>query len=91
MIPPEVVIVPSVFGIPALVWIIRMSFRHKERMAELQSGAMRDPELEVRFRRLEQAVDAIAVEVERVGEGQRFVTKLLEDRAGVAEPRRRAE
>jgi hypothetical protein len=31
--------------------------------------------------RLEQAVDAIAVEVERITEGQRFVTKLLADRA----------
>ncbi|MFI5311423.1 MAG: hypothetical protein ACHQQ3_09335 [Gemmatimonadales bacterium] len=29
---------------------------------------------------LEQAVDAIAVELERVSEGQRFVTKLLGDR-----------
>ena len=30
--------------------------------------------------RLEQAIDAIAVELERVGEGQRFVTKLLAER-----------
>ncbi|HZF68342.1 MAG TPA: hypothetical protein VEZ47_09915 [Gemmatirosa sp.] len=35
---------------------------------------------ETRFQRLEQAVDAIAVEVERIGEGQRFVTQLLADR-----------
>jgi hypothetical protein len=34
---------------------------------------------EARFQRLEQAVDAIAVEVERIGEGQRFVTQLLAD------------
>ncbi len=33
-----------------------------------------------RFDQLEQAVDAIAQEVERVGEGQRFVTKLLAER-----------
>ena len=31
--------------------------------------------------RLEQAVDAIALEVERIAEGQRFVTKLLAERA----------
>ena len=30
-----------------------------------------------RMSRLEQAVDSVAVEVERVGEGQRFVTKLM--------------
>ena len=36
--------------------------------------------LEERLTRIEQAVDAIAVEVERMGEGQRFVTKLLAER-----------
>ena len=33
--------------------------------------------------RLELAVDAIAVELERVGEGQRFVTKLLSEKGRV--------
>ena len=33
-----------------------------------------------REQRLEQAIDAIAVELERVGEGQRFVTKMLAER-----------
>jgi hypothetical protein len=33
-----------------------------------------------RLDRLEQAVDAIAIEIERVAEGQRFVTKVLVDR-----------
>lgn len=36
-----------------------------------------------RLDRLEQAVDAIALEVERISEGQRFLTKLLTDKAGV--------
>ena len=39
---------------------------------------------EARFARLEQAVDAIAIEVERVAEGQRFTTKLLADRTSTA-------
>ena len=34
-----------------------------------------------RMTRLEQAVEAIALEVERIAEGQRFTTKLLADRA----------
>lgn len=34
-----------------------------------------------RFERLESAVDAVAIELERLGEGQRFVTKLLSNRA----------
>lgn len=32
---------------------------------------------EARLRRIEHAVEAIAIEVERLGEGQRFNTKLL--------------
>lgn len=40
---------------------------------ELTSGV---PVFDERLDRLQQSLDAIAVEVERVGEGQRFVTKL---------------
>ena len=39
------------------------------------------PETDHRLERIEQAIDAMAVEVERIAEGQRFVTKLLADRA----------
>jgi hypothetical protein len=35
---------------------------------------------EARFARLEQAVDAIAVEVERISEAQRFSAKLMHER-----------
>jgi hypothetical protein len=34
---------------------------------------------EARFQQLEQAIDTVAVEIERVAEGQRFVTKLLRE------------
>jgi hypothetical protein len=34
-----------------------------------------------RLERIEHAVDAVAVEVERIAEGQRFTTKLLSERA----------
>lgn len=36
-------------------------------------------EVTTRLERIEQAVDAIAVEVERISEGQRFTTKLLSE------------
>ena len=39
-----------------------------------------EPRLE-RFARLDQAVDAMAVEIERIGEGQRFVTRLMSERS----------
>jgi hypothetical protein len=44
-----------------------------------------------RLERLEQGMDAIAVEIERVSEGQRFVTRLLSeahDSASLVVPRR---
>jgi hypothetical protein len=49
-----------------------------------------DKENADRMQRLEQAVESIAIEVERVSEGQRFVTKLLaesHDRARIEVPR----
>jgi len=45
---------------------------------------------DLRLERMERALDAIAIEIERLGEGQRFTTKLLAERgrspAGVAAP-----
>jgi hypothetical protein len=38
------------------------------------------PEADERFERLQQSVDAIAVEVERIAEAQRFSAKLLAER-----------
>jgi hypothetical protein len=49
-----------------------------------QPVAPRTDDLAPRLDRLEQAVDAIAIEIERVSEGQRFVTKILADRGSAA-------
>jgi hypothetical protein len=38
------------------------------------------PDLALRLQHMEQAIDAIAVEIERISEGQRFTTKLLSER-----------
>lgn len=38
-------------------------------------------DVELRLERIERAVEAIAIEVERVSEGQRFTTRLLSDSA----------
>ena len=79
---PEVIIVPVVFGIPAIVLIVRMALKHKEKMAALSAPAQSNAALEARLARIEEAVETIAVEIERMGEGQRFVTKLLAEGAG---------
>jgi len=80
-VPPEVIVVPSIFIVIGSIAITRMSFRHREKMAELESrgGAARDPEVGARLARMEQAIDSMAVEMERVGEGQRFLTKVLSE------------
>ena len=41
--------------------------------------------IEARLGEMQQAIDSIAVEVERVSEGQRFATKLLAERDGRSE------
>jgi HPt (histidine-containing phosphotransfer) domain-containing protein len=38
------------------------------------------PDMTARLERMEQALDSIAIEVERISEGQRFTTKLLAER-----------
>ena len=80
---PEVVIVPAVFAIPAAVATVFRWFRHKEKMAALAASPSHARELQERLQRVEQSVDSIAVEMERIGEGQRFVTRLLSERSRV--------
>lgn len=54
-----------------------------QRLEARRRASVRDAEpalADDRMRRLEQAIDSMAVELERIGEGQRFVTKLLAER-----------
>lgn len=69
-----------VFLICATVVVVtfaRMFFKRGEHRRGPELGASA---IEQRLGRIEQAVDAIAIEMERVSEGQRFTTKLLADR-----------
>ncbi len=50
---------------------IRMIQRPRRAQPEISSG------VDERLTRLEQSIDAIAIEMERVSEGQRYVTRLL--------------
>lgn len=43
-------------------------------------------DIDARLARMEQAIDAMAVEMERVAEGQRFTSKLLAERPRDAAP-----
>jgi hypothetical protein len=46
-----------------------------------QSHAKLDVDSSAQLQRIEQAVEAMAIEIERISEGQRFTTKLLASRA----------
>jgi hypothetical protein len=41
-------------------------------------------EVAARLERMEQAIDSVALEVERISEGQRFTTKLLSEGKGAS-------
>ena len=77
------VIMGTVFGSYAMVVLIR---RWEQRGSQ---GATRNElaAVNARLERLEQAVDTIAIEVERVAEGQRFASKLLAERLTTSDGR----
>ena len=52
--------------------------------AQAQQPPRVPSEVAARLERMEQAIDAIAVEIERVSEAQRFTTRLLADQGGRA-------
>lgn len=77
MIP--IVIVFTLFVLsPIAVAMSRFLWRRSSQPPTAPSN----PEQERRLERMEQAIDSIAIEMERVSEGQRFVTKLLAEGRG---------
>jgi hypothetical protein len=56
-------------------------YREKSLSAGTRSGSTLQEE---RLARIEGAVEAIAIEVERISEGQRFTTRLLTERQALA-------
>ena len=79
-----------ILGIPLVIVHARKLWK-RDSVASSPTSHESDQRLE----RMEQAIDAIAVEVERLSEGQRFVTKLLSDRShervGLQAPQSRHE
>ena len=81
---PEILI-PIAFFI-TVGSVVRMILRHRERRLELEAGRMGvGLDGGLRIERMEQAIDAMAVEIERIAEAQRFTTRLLSER-GMTEP-----
>ena len=80
--PGEVAIVAIVFGTSAatILSLAKMRMRASQRRNELN-----DPAVDERLYRIEQAVDAMAIEIERMSESQRFTTMILAERLPSAE------
>ena len=89
---PGIIVPIGFFAMVATIAIGTQLIRAFARKGDREAKTKIAPEVTARLERIEQAVDAIAIEVERISEGQRFTTKLLTERAGDAsrltEPRR---
>jgi hypothetical protein len=103
--PEEMLIIGTVFSGIALV-IVAFAYARRLWKGATKVVSQIPAAFEARLTRFEQSLDAVAIEIERVSEGQRFLTKVLaeespralgagpaqpvETRAGVAEPIRRS-
>ena len=78
----EDILVPLGFFFTVIVLSIGIPLvRALARRWERESGQPKVPsEVTARLERMEQSIDAMAIEMERISEGQRFVTKILADR-----------
>jgi len=93
-VPPEA---PFVLGaIFMFVAILPLSIAYSRRIWRRSAAAVAAIPQDIidRFTQIDQAVESIAVEVERIGEGQRFITRVLSEQskrpvleAAVPEPR----
>jgi hypothetical protein len=70
-------VIVMAFGIP----LVRAFTKRMERNSALPASS---PQSDARLERIEQAIEAMSIEVERISEGQRFMAKLLAERP--AEP-----
>lgn len=84
-IPPHVVEVISMFLFAAVIIIVGLPIARAigRWMDRRGTPAPVNAELAAQINRIEQAVDTMAVEVERISEAQRFQAKLLSDREKV--------
>ncbi len=73
-------IVGIIFGtmmLPASIMAFYWGRAHLRKTERQAIAPAISPDVLMRLERMEQGIDAIAVEVERISEGQRFTTKLL--------------
>jgi multidrug efflux pump subunit AcrA (membrane-fusion protein) len=70
----------------AIVLLVALTQRYRVKMRGAGQTSMPN-DLAQRLARMEAGIESVAVEVERISEGQRFTTRLLSDRERVEVPR----
>jgi len=88
---PEIAVPLGAF-VTAIVLAVGVPLaRAYSRRMDAESRNPRMPtEITSRLERMEQAIDSVALEVERISEGQRFTTKLLSEGKSAPDPRQSA-
>jgi len=76
-----VAVMGQICGTFTILTLATLWFRRRKDTGALPRDVMQ--RIENRLTEMQQSVDAVAVEVERISEGQRFTTKLLAER-GIA-------
>lgn len=86
IIPPQAVDISVAFFIMVAVIIIGLPLARAfaRRMDRKSAAPLMPTEVSAQLAQLNQAVDAIALEVERISEGQRFTTRLLSEQRDAA-------
>jgi hypothetical protein len=85
---PEVAVPLGAFATAIICAIGIPLARAYSRRMEADSKNPRIPsEVAARLERMEQTLEAVAIEVERITEGQRFTTKLLSEGRGAGDAR----
>jgi hypothetical protein len=83
--PNDVAPVIAIVVITAAVWSLLMARIKAKSRVVLPSPELK--EIAERLARMEQTIDAMAVETERISEAQRFTTKLLSDAPKISQQR----
>ncbi|MDX2183930.1 MAG: hypothetical protein SFW08_08100, partial [Gemmatimonadaceae bacterium] len=76
-------LIPISFFVCALIAPVMVAWARRIWRGTASPSNKPDTETVQRIARIEQSVDAIALELERVSEGQRFVTKLMSEQRGL--------
>ncbi|HEX3533854.1 MAG TPA: hypothetical protein VHT23_06510 [Gemmatimonadaceae bacterium] len=82
---PEIAVPLGAFATAIVLAVgVPLARAYSRRMDAQAKNPQIPSEVAARLERMEQAIDSVAVEVERISEGQRFTTKLLSEGKGAA-------